>query len=997
MVAFNDGGSDALGNGMSLDILERTCISGRICVIDAVNQHLDIEGVDSPTAHLMVLDTCGVAPLSPNLGHQNWLASSLNSSRFENVLTAFGGQYRLCWCFVSENLPTWPCDMAEHFRHDLGRLHLVGPSPEEFTCFSGENCEIFLKVTEVKSPSPTVNVLAIMDTCGDNSYKMVSQLNQMSESAIFLSVTSTLMLSGGQYRLCWCHLKNLKNVNSRSVGELLTFSRLSALGTGVDFVDFGSLQVLGPMMRQDRTCVSGFTCMLDGLEGTLNGEILVLDTCGVGTVIDRFASAGLARISNLDGIQVIWDTITAAGGVYRLCWKAGPLSLNANASEDGVPADFRMDLGSLTLIGATLLDQDRTCVSGHTCELDGLRGYFSQGDVFMVLATCSLGLTGSMDSMLGMVGIPSTPPSFPASVSVMLSPMSSSRQTFRLCWSRTSRDEVDVNVAGEAVDIGGFTLIGPSTLSSTCIAGEACILDGLVGHLSISDQFLIADTCGEAGAIHQFPGFGFADSVRQSGSQVYWGFVSASGGVYRLCWCASACTRYEDFVVDTGTLDIIGPVHGQTGTCVSGHTCLIEAQGHHLRHDFADRVLILDTCVHLVQPPRIAASWNGLVRDSNPVLTILTMTAAGGEYRLCWCNAEVCDSTSFYNPYNVLIDFGQLHVLGPNPLSQDRTCISGQSCVLKEIGITGLESLGATQSQVSQVSQVLVMETCGVATTLPRFPTSAPLASNEWATSFEIAWEPISAAAGNYRLCWCYSVDSDCEKLLWSHVDIGLLTLIGPTFLTQDQTCVSGQLCRLDWREHGNNGSVLIMDTCGTNALANFATLLNFPRGNVLNSTIVASGGNFRLCWCGGTFCSSSTDFLTDIGVFHLVGPQRITQTCVTGQTCNLHDFGIARDTYDTLALLDTCGVDFPSFAQFDDEFKEIAQGSMAAGTYQLCWCSKHFPCVTADAFNVPVGQMLLLGLSPRQSRPCISGRPCRLLPLEGTYSDSQILSVDFM
>jgi hypothetical protein len=38
-------------------------------------------------------------------------------------------------------------------------------------------------------------------------------------------------------------------------------------------------------------------------------------------------------------------------------------------------------------------------------------------------------------------------------------------------------------------------------------------------------------------------------------------YVSAQGGIYRLCWCAAgySCEKPEDFVVDFGELNLVGP------------------------------------------------------------------------------------------------------------------------------------------------------------------------------------------------------------------------------------------------------------------------------------------------------------------------------------------------------------------------------------------------------------------------------------------------------
>ena len=106
-----------------------------------------------------------------------------------------------------------------------------------------------------------------------------------------------------------------------------------------------------------------------------------------------------------------------------------------------------------------------------------------------------------------------------------------------------------------------------------------------------------------------------------------WGLhnhVTAQGGQYRICWCATTfrdnttsnasnststisgnrdqgvgyrCTAAEDFVVDVGELVVVGPspVATQDRTCVAGRECRFNAlTGPHLSED--DAIVVLDTC-----------------------------------------------------------------------------------------------------------------------------------------------------------------------------------------------------------------------------------------------------------------------------------------------------------------------------------------------------------------------------------------------------------------
>lgn len=1013
---------------------DRSCISGHHCAIDGIMGHY----LDSKS-HLLILDTCGTASAFSALrtsGNFERPASVASSGASWNALVTLpGGQYRLCWCHTEGNLST--CELPEHFQVDFGNFMLVGPSPLEQhrTCVSGEVCLLSGIHGEALSES---NVVVIMDTCGDATSgtppaRLFASLSVL--DGMMLTTQAPLTFVGGEYRLCWCSGHTLDACNVTS-----SFA-----------TDLGRLDLLGPRPLQDRTCVSGLTCILDGLTGHgLSGSdaILLLETCGVETSIDRFTFGG-ADVSS-SGARSSWERQIVAGGVYRLCWRAhgGANSSSSTTEGFGDPTEFRVDIGGLTMIGATLLDQDRTCISGHTCQIDGVRGlHFSQLDAVFILDTCSL---GTVVPLWPEAGVATELSVAGATISWGPTPVSAAGGEYRLCWCsgaarmmNTSAEILcghdDFQGTRGLVDIGRMTLLGLAPLEQhrTCIAGRTCTVDGILGGLS-SDLFTVADTCGTDASLHRFPGFGLA-STSQNASMVTWGaHVSSSGGQYRLCWCSGEdgaldrCTRLEHFVVDAGRLEVVGPLHGQEGTCVSGHRCLLSGiQGHHLQT--GDQVFILDTCSHFVRPPRMPGPTflanEPESRNHSAERRILEwefISSAGGEYRLCWYSA-LCEgasegSASCYSSGNGrgslvdLVDFGRLQLLGPASLSLERTCMSGQSCHLGTITGLGL----------SDADRILVMETCGASSTIPNLPADGVILlttrySNWSASPSGLAmlntapWtDPVTAAAGRYRMCWCSSL-GDCETGddVPRVVDIGLFMLIGPTPLSQDRTCFSGQLCNFEVNGIGMDlGSSLLMllHTCGSTSL-----VTDFETGHELSpfslnqthfevrllrkSAVEIPSGGYRLCWCAGEpfGCTSSIDFKTDIGSLHVVGPVRMQErTCISGQTCTIRDI-MGVQLGDAISLLDTCGEEsviprFPSFGHVQRNAGTATVSfpvvSAAGGSYQLCWCPKDFHCEVAEDFRVPLGQLLLLGPSPlTQARTCVSGSTCSVEPLEGQVS----------
>ena len=65
----------------------------------------------------------------------------------------------------------------------------------------------------------------------------------------------------------------------------------------------------------------------------------------------------------------------------------------------------------------------------------------------------------------------------------------------------------------------------------------------------------------------------------------------------------------EDFAVDMGRMDLLGPYPGIKRTCVSGQTCEIEIAGQYIGDQ--DHTALLDTCgVGTQEHVRAAGRWN---------------------------------------------------------------------------------------------------------------------------------------------------------------------------------------------------------------------------------------------------------------------------------------------------------------------------------------------------------------------------------------------------
>ena len=530
---------------------------------------------------------------------------------------------------------------------------------------------------------------------------------------------------GGSYRLCWCP-GTLASVNGTNRSIHCVTSDFAA--------DGGELFVLGPTRKQEWTCISGQECSLVGLDAGAAigdfGQLVVLQTCGVGGVLHRWPDAGrLAEVATSSVTSNL--VVSAGGGRYRLCWCAAISYSRAQCMSGSVDnqsscefytgnwsdnsslfcqtaEDFAVDMGTLDLLGPSPLFQHMTCFSGQACEFHDLEGYNLEQGRVMVLDTC------------------------------------------------------------------GTTLL-PARLKQTLTTGAA-----------------------------------WASSD-----------ITSPGGVYRLCWCMEtnsswqSCALAEDFLVDAGTLTIAGlsPLT-QDRTCVSGRRCTVDnLQGVGL-YDASFNLLIMNTCgvdnavLSWAQPGELLRLRRGFASWFD-----LAITAVGGNYRMCWCSRSnntlesQCSHSGHFE-----VDTGSLFLVGPRPLEQDRTCITGQTCVLASLIGIGW----------SDADFVAIHSTCGrlQAEGVPeRFmqerPRLADMTGGHWLASWDAARS--SAAGGQYRLCWQAGLQSNgTESIAESWIDMGSFTLIGPS-TGAARTCLSGQSCQVDGllgHHLSANDSFVVMDTC---------------------------------------------------------------------------------------------------------------------------------------------------------------------------------------
>ena len=1001
----------------------RTCIAGLSCFVDGIrgfaldpgDTYLLRDSCQASTAPPPGFPDGGFATMSTASGAVQWGAA-------DRHLTAQGGVYALCWCAMLQgvsNTSSTPCSEAAAFMQ-FGSLTLVGPSPRDQsrTCYSGQRCSVS-SLTGLHLPG--TSQVKIRDNCGKGhvpgwpeDYELL--LPSTNSTTGSMSVRwGMVSAAGAAYRLCWCFDDPCDSIDS--------------------WIDFGALHLVGPEpLLQDRTCVTGQLCALDGLTGYAfsdSSHVMVLETCGTDSMQWQASDA----VTHQDARNASF-ALTQPGGTYRICWcpGAGVPSWNASLSHTAcaVSSDFRVDMGSLLVMGVAPRSQRRSCISGLACSFHIEGVWLATGDVVAVFDTCGFAASRYSATMTALVDNSSTTggnstvgDAFSGAIVQPGSSLALSGGQYRLCWCQGSM----LNCLGAQdfdADFGMLTVVGPSPLEQmrTCVAGQACAFDGIGGQdLGTAARFVVLDTCGSSPSAPFMPNVITHDGrglPLSSFTMNEFSVTPVAAGQYSLCWCPRPSFEnvsmmnfslvqpclLEDYTVVAGTLSIIGPSPLQaTRTCISGQACAIRgltgAGAYHLTP--GDQLLMLDTCgtqdglLSRARDPTSAQT--ALVFSSGVIFSWLhAPSIAGGSYRMCWCAVGfVCNVASHFR-----VDAGELFVLGPSPLSQDRTCISGRTCEVEGLQMFPPESNSNASSQENASLSVMVLDTCGT------FSLPARLAPAGFADAGSLLLsERVSSAGGVYRLCWCGL--APCEKATDFQVDAGQLMLLGPDPLQQQSTCVSGQSCTLYFSsstitlaEMSAHASAYICDVCPPRQPPTPVAGADIALHQAVSAVLTAAGGIYRICWCtamDGRTCAPA-DYTVDVGELVLIGPSPLsqTQTCLGGLACRFHDLeGLFLQPRDQLMLLDTCGkiahvheaaLLQPPGAQANatnssmpvtiSALSSIVHVTGAGGQYRLCWCAATFECNLPESFKVDVG-LLHLRAPSLAGRTCVSGQLCEL------------------
>ena len=245
------------------------------------------------------------------------------------------------------------------------------------------------------------------------------------------------------------------------------------------------------------------------------------------------------------------------------------------------------------------------------------------------------------------------------------------------------------------------------------------------------------------------------------------------------------------------------------------------------------------------------------------------------------------------------MDYGRLHVIGPYPAEQTRTCVAGMSCTLAWF----------TGESLSNGDSVIVMDTCGTREPPPGFEdglaffdelATCNATSNEGCENTDRIFRSPTffGTGGEYRLCWCAS-GQNCTQASDFNMDFGRLLFLGPSPIDQVRTCVTGQSCHFDGLTgpglQDHPGSLLALETCGSerpSVIAGFGrndvVYPEFSAGWAVNwgdTPITAVGGYYRLCWCASMVAAAAAD---DSYRRSIAGANHSNSSLPAVQTCSV-------------------------------------------------------------------------------------------------------------
>ena len=441
-------------------------------------------------------------------------------------------------------------------------------------------------------------------------------------------------------------------------------------------VQAGSLQFAGLLGKSTGRCSFGQRCTFGPLGGyslSLMDRVVAIPSsehCSQGhgpistaAVSSRPAWAGPWMVSTLtlnesDGSQTVavdWMPGTIYSGKWKLCYCVHT-DLGCTPA-----ASYTIDMGLLTVVGpSTLGVQNFSCaLNSSTCSIGPLTGEgLSREDMILLVPageTCG-NLSAPLPDSIGMseltgIVLEATSQEGPEQALTFAIDNASARTqvpgSWMMCYCVADGDLCSGESAF-AAPVGHLVVVGPDPSNYHCTLGLPCNVL-LTGHgLHISNALMVIDSserCGSPSALPllQHKGLIWPQRGRGIVGNFHAGLTISGpvGAVGRLCW-AVGWSHPEDFAIDIGTFEMLGPHQDQNFTCTFGIPCSLPLLGHGLSHSSE---------VWIIGGERlVAATWEAAALDRSCAAATASDAASIDGFTNPLMPQQVSDLQAAYDP-----------------------------------------------------------------------------------------------------------------------------------------------------------------------------------------------------------------------------------------------------------------------------------------------------------------------------------------------------------